>query len=157
MRPVLRRVARARTRQVEREADGRAVSRAGPQTRGAHTSCGCGEIGRRAVFRGQWPQGRVGSSPAIRTNCGEVAERSNAPVSKAGGSHGSKGSNPFFSSKLCALNSKPAEHTALCAYQADADVAELADALRSGRSDREVMRVRVPPSAPRSWMSGRVA
>src|ERR1019366_5693253 len=30
--------------------------------------CGCGEIGRRAGFRFQFPQGSVGSSPIIRTN-----------------------------------------------------------------------------------------
>src|SRR5664279_2630931 len=29
---------------------------------------GCGEIGRRAGFRFQFPQGSVGSSPIIRTN-----------------------------------------------------------------------------------------
>ena len=33
-------------------------------------------------------------------------------------------------------------------HLAQAGVAELADALRSGRSDRTVMRVQVPPSAP---------
>jgi hypothetical protein len=30
-------------------------------------SCGCGEIGRRAGFRFQFPRGSVGSSPIIRT------------------------------------------------------------------------------------------
>src|ERR1035437_2748859 len=30
--------------------------------------CGCGEIGRRAGFRFQFPRGSVGSSPIIRTN-----------------------------------------------------------------------------------------
>ncbi len=30
--------------------------------------CGCGEIGRRAGFRFQFPQGSEGSSPFIRTN-----------------------------------------------------------------------------------------
>src|ERR1035437_9925139 len=29
--------------------------------------CGCGEIGRRAGFRFQFPRGSVGSSPIIRT------------------------------------------------------------------------------------------
>ncbi len=38
----------------------------------------------------------------------------------------------------------------------DAKVAELADALRSGRSDRKVVRVRVPPLVPKHLPSGTV-
>ncbi len=39
--------------------------------------------------------------------------------------------------------------------QSVAEVAELADALRSGRSDRTVMRVQIPPSAQKDLASVR--
>ena len=44
--------------------------------------CGCGEIGRRAGFRFQFPRGSVGSSPIIRTSQLNVGRRHRLPHRK---------------------------------------------------------------------------